>query len=66
MCYLDICCVDRKIDCPPFQCDLNCEFGFDKDLKNECDICKCADPCKVSKQPYDTELYDRIYYFNVR
>ena len=46
------------LDCPAIKCDLDCEFGLEKDPNTKCEICKCADPCKVSKRPYTADLYD--------
>jgi len=53
------------IDCTQTKCALDCVSGFifiDEDPETKCPICECADLCTVSKQPYDTELYDTIGY----
>ncbi len=35
--------------CPMAMCRMFCQFGFKKNVNN-CDFCKCHDPCEVGQQ----------------
>ncbi|CAD5122915.1 DgyrCDS11314 [Dimorphilus gyrociliatus] len=45
-------CVNRAI-CEPVRCKMYCEFGWKRDSKSGCEICKCADSCEDATCPRD-------------